>query len=94
MFRSTLRKKNGEQDLFEVWDAGFFLFFSFQFSQFIVKPLFAEAQYRPFGHKGALLTVGSAIIINPLRTLILGFNILFHVVSNIMQGVSRLFNSS
>lgn len=88
MYRSTLWKKNEEQDLFEVWGAGFFLFFSFQFSQFIVKTPSAEAQYRPFGHKGALRTVGFAIIINPLRTLILGFSTLFPVVSNITQGVS------
>lgn len=49
----------------------------------IVKLPFAEVQYRPFGYKEALLTVGFDIIINPLRTLILGFSILFPVVSNI-----------
>lgn len=92
MYRSTLWKKNGKQDLFKVWRAVLFLL-SFQFSQFTVKAPVAEAQNRPFGHKAALLTVGSATTIKPLRTLILGLGTLFPV-SNITQVVSRLFISS
>lgn len=86
MYHSTLWKKNGKQDSFEVWSAGFVLL-SFQISQFIVKAPIAEAQNRPFGHKAALLAVRSATTIKALRTLVLGT---LFPASHITEAVSRL----